>query len=207
MGLGNRGSSEITGRGLLAIAGRGSISQIKLEVNENYVVHPRLQPYFRSTVAIQAPNFFISTAGSGPWIVHFTRSNRAFPDRARIIYLAINGTLPVQFTNLVKETYLGRSRPVTILLQTRGGKSTDILTTRDINDIADTPAGALETRLPSTLGSSITTNSKLEPSTPQSDKKNTPLNFANVDRSGKVSFEKSEKSENSGAAVDQRAQT
>lgn len=45
-GLGNRGSSVITGRGLLAITGRGSISQIKLEVNENYVVHPRLVNQF-----------------------------------------------------------------------------------------------------------------------------------------------------------------
>ncbi|KAL9615528.1 MAG: hypothetical protein Q9167_000041 [Letrouitia subvulpina] len=96
--------------------------------------------------------------------------------------------------------------PVTILLQTRGGKSTDILTTRDVSDTADTAAGALETREASKVGNSTTTASKPETSTPQGDKKNTPLSFANVDRSGNVNFEKSEKSERSSAALDQRAQ-
>lgn len=35
------GSSEITGRGLFAIAGNGSIAQIVLEPGENYIAHPR----------------------------------------------------------------------------------------------------------------------------------------------------------------------
>lgn len=35
------GNSEITGRGLLAIAGQGSIYQVILDAGEEYIVHPR----------------------------------------------------------------------------------------------------------------------------------------------------------------------
>ena len=35
------GNSEITGRGLLAIAGQGSIYQVVLDTGEEYIVHPR----------------------------------------------------------------------------------------------------------------------------------------------------------------------
>lgn len=39
--LAHWGASQITGRGLLALVGRGSITQIELEAGESYVVHPR----------------------------------------------------------------------------------------------------------------------------------------------------------------------
>lgn len=39
--LAHWGSSEITGRGLFAIAGNGSIAQIVLDSGENYIAHPR----------------------------------------------------------------------------------------------------------------------------------------------------------------------
>lgn len=35
------GTSEVTGRGLLAIAGRGSVYQVVLKAGESYVFHPR----------------------------------------------------------------------------------------------------------------------------------------------------------------------
>ncbi|KAL8663278.1 MAG: hypothetical protein Q9202_004027 [Teloschistes flavicans] len=40
--LAHWGASLITGRGLLALAGRGSITQIDIGAGENYVAHPRL---------------------------------------------------------------------------------------------------------------------------------------------------------------------
>ncbi|KAL8633242.1 hypothetical protein Q9189_000963 [Teloschistes chrysophthalmus] len=42
MSLAHWGASHITGRGLLALAGRGSITQIEVETGESYVAHPRL---------------------------------------------------------------------------------------------------------------------------------------------------------------------
>lgn len=39
--LAHWGNSQVTGRGLLALAGRGSIAQIKLESRESYIAHPR----------------------------------------------------------------------------------------------------------------------------------------------------------------------
>lgn len=35
------GASEVTGRGLLAIVGRGSVYQVVLKAEESYVIHPR----------------------------------------------------------------------------------------------------------------------------------------------------------------------
>ena len=39
--LAHWGASMVTGRGLLALAGQGSISQILLREGETYIVHPR----------------------------------------------------------------------------------------------------------------------------------------------------------------------
>jgi hypothetical protein len=36
------GSSEVTGRGLLALVGRGQVHSIELKAGEQYVAHPRL---------------------------------------------------------------------------------------------------------------------------------------------------------------------
>ena len=35
------GASMVTGRGLLAIVGRGSVYQVVLKAEESYVIHPR----------------------------------------------------------------------------------------------------------------------------------------------------------------------
>ncbi len=42
--LAHWGNSSITGRGLLALAGRGSTVQVVLESKESYIVHPRFVP-------------------------------------------------------------------------------------------------------------------------------------------------------------------
>lgn len=39
--LAHWGNSSITGRGLLALAGRGSIAQVVLDSEESYIAHPR----------------------------------------------------------------------------------------------------------------------------------------------------------------------
>ena len=39
--LAHWGNTEITGRGLLALAGQGSIFKVRLEDEETYIVHPR----------------------------------------------------------------------------------------------------------------------------------------------------------------------
>lgn len=47
--LAHWGSSEVTGRGLLALSGRGSICELVLKTGEDYVAHPR---YVLSSFAI-----------------------------------------------------------------------------------------------------------------------------------------------------------
>jgi uncharacterized protein (AIM24 family) len=50
LGLDNWGNTYITGRGLLALAGKGQIYQVQVKAGENYVAHPRYM--IRSRVRI-----------------------------------------------------------------------------------------------------------------------------------------------------------
>lgn len=51
--LAHWGNSEVTGRGLLALSGRGSICELVLKTGEDYIAHPR---------SVHLP--FINTMGS-----------------------------------------------------------------------------------------------------------------------------------------------
>ncbi len=85
--------------------------------------------------------------------------------------------------------------PSTILVQSRGSRLTDVLTSRDVNEIADTPAGAVQ--------SAVTLISKKKDSAdppPESSQESTPkpsaspatrMMYASVDGEGRVKFQKS----------------
>ena len=79
---------------------------------------------------------------------------------------------------------------MTILLQTRASRVSDLLTTRDVNEIADTEPGAVQ--------SAVT----LEPKSEKREEEEKPpvpkqqalqMSYASVGRDGKVEFEKKEK--------------
>lgn len=149
MAFQNWGNTFLSGRGLVALVGKGQIYQISLKDGEEYVVHPGNvvaytqngippQPYrFRSSVLrLQVPSlgsllpdtrFFNEMKKSGLWnflaeALYKTRTwtrRNIWGDR---LFLQFKG-------------------PTTILLQSRGSRITDSLSSREINEIADTPAG------------------------------------------------------------------
>ena len=73
--------------------------------------------------------------------------------------------------------------PATILVQSRGAKISDVLTTRDVNEIADSPAGAVPQALamsPAEAGASMQSTTASP----------TSLSYASVSRQGTVKFDK-----------------
>ena len=77
--------------------------------------------------------------------------------------------------------------PATILIQSRAAAVSDVLSSQDVNEIADSPAGSVPTALavksPAEAGISARATS------PQSQA--TAVSFASVNRDGSVKFEKS----------------
>lgn len=75
--------------------------------------------------------------------------------------------------------------PGTILLQSRGAALRDVLTTRDVDELADSPAGSV----PKALGAQsaaepgVATPTTAPPTSP------TTLSYASVNREGSVKFD------------------
>ncbi|KAI6790556.1 hypothetical protein KC367_g8426 [Hortaea werneckii] len=102
------GQTHTTGRGLLALTGRGLIHQISLKQGEEYIVHPS--------------HVVAYTAGPSP------------PRPYRFKATSFRLQIPALFLHF--------TGPTQILLQSRGNSLRDSLSNRDVNEIADSPAGS-----------------------------------------------------------------
>lgn len=87
---------------------------------------------------------------------------------------------------ILMQLFLHFHGPATILVQSRGAALTDALTTRDVNEIADSPAGtvpkALAIQSPAEAGTS--TQAATAPQSP------TTMSYATVSQGGAVKFDK-----------------
>lgn len=127
--LAHWGSSSITGRGLLALAGRGSIAQIVLESEESYIAHPRfvrcskevlvLTPTIQqccrileeqaSAAAVSPEILILSSPDTQSQHVCAFSGYQILPGNARLNDVERVGKDISRSTNMVKEVYLGRS--------------------------------------------------------------------------------------------------
>lgn len=76
--------------------------------------------------------------------------------------------------------------PATILLQSRGSRLRDVLSTQEINDIADAPAGAVQVAMDENATRKQSRATSLPTQTPAK----TSMTFASVKPDGEVVFEK-----------------
>ncbi|GAB7360959.1 hypothetical protein MBLNU230_g0942t1 [Neophaeotheca triangularis] len=191
MSLAHWGSTSVTGRGLLALSGKGQIHQITLKTGESYVVHPSNliayammqnppQPYrFKSNLLrFQVPSmtawlpdtrFWRTMRESTAW--NFIR-NSAFVLRTWARKTIWGDRLFLQFQG-----------PANLLIQSRGSSLTDAL---DVNEIADSPAGSLSLKAheksPAEAGAQTSRPSTAPTPT---------MGYASVSQDGKVEFQKS----------------
>ncbi|RAL09661.1 AIM24 family protein [Aspergillus homomorphus CBS 101889] len=152
LSLAHWGSSEVTGRGLLALIGNGQLYSVELKAGEQYIVHPSNvvaytisshppRPYrFKSTTLkfqvpglkslpnfIQGSKFLQAMSESDTWkstmkLVHKLRTWSRMTIWGDRLFLQFDG-------------------PTTILLQTRGPRINEVLTTHEVNEIASAPRG------------------------------------------------------------------
>ncbi|MCJ1424433.1 Altered inheritance of mitochondria protein 24, mitochondrial [Sticta canariensis] len=143
------GNSEITGRGLLAIAGQGSIYQVVLDAGEEYCVHPSNvigytinstppSPYRlnSSSFRLQTPN--ISITSFFPSIKFFRVMQETLTWQA-IRKLLLNLRTWTRRTIWGDRLFLEFHGPTKILLQSRASRLSDMITREEVDAIADGP--------------------------------------------------------------------
>ncbi|GAM85732.1 hypothetical protein ANO11243_037400 [Dothideomycetidae sp. 11243] len=194
MSIAHWGNTRVTGRGLVCLSGKGQIYQVMLRAGEEYVVHPgnvvaysvmknAPQPYrFKSSsMRLQIPNpitllpdtrFFRIMRESQLWrfLAGFSFTIRTWARRS-----VFGDRLFLRFEG-----------PANILIQARGNSLTEALTNRDVSEIADAPAGAVQ-QARQISDASAHSASVVSPSQPIAA---TTTSYASVRPDGKVQFEK-----------------
>jgi len=193
MSLTHWGNSKVTGRGLVALAGPGQVYQVTLKAGEEYVAHPG--------------NVVAYTITQHPPLPYRFKSSQL---RFQVPSIGLSALLPdVKFFRVMRETgtwkgvtnflftlrtsarrtiwgdrlFLQFQGPTTILLSSRASRISDVLTSRDVNEIADTQAGVVQ--------SAVTLASKPKDAFIEKQITDIPTGFhvAEVKRDGKVKFE------------------
>lgn len=194
MSLAHWGNSEVTGRGLVALAGPGQIYQVTLKAGEQYVAHPANvvaytvtqhppQPYrFKSSnLRFQVPDLGFGSMLSK---IKFFRVMKETDTWTGIRQLLFNFRTAARRTIWGDRLFMQFHGPTIILVSSRASRVSDVLTSRDINEIADSPPGAVQ--------SAVTLAAKPEENeTASQSRADVPTGFhvADVSRDGKVKFD------------------
>ncbi|RDW77268.1 hypothetical protein BP6252_05321 [Coleophoma cylindrospora] len=194
MSLAHWGNSKVTGRGLVALAGPGQVYQITLKAGEEYVAHPgnvvaytitqhpplpyRLKS---SSLRFQIPSLGLSRLVSD---VKFFRVMQTTDTWKSVTRLLFNLRTSARRTIWGDGLFLKFHGPTTILLSSRASRISDVLTSRDVNEIADSPAGAVQSAV------TLATKPKEEATAPskQASVKPTGFHVAEVTHGGEVKF-------------------
>ncbi|POR34899.1 Altered inheritance of mitochondria protein 24, mitochondrial [Tolypocladium paradoxum] len=195
LSLAHWGSTHLTGRGLAALSAPGQIYQLTLSEGEEFVAHPGSvvaysvsrsppQPFrFKSSsLRLQVPSLT-------SWIPdsEFMKNMRKTDTYKLLARTLFSLRTMTRRTIWGDRLFLQFKGPATILLSSRGVRIADALSSEQVNEIADSPAGALPKALEaagqergqgSTEGAAATVEQA--PSA---------VHVASVRRDGKVTFE------------------
>jgi uncharacterized protein (AIM24 family) len=199
LGLAHWGNTYITGRGLLALAGSGQIYQVQLKAGESYVAHPS--------------NVLAYTASHPPLPFRFKSSNLRFqiPDLGfgslvqnvkffRVMSATATWRTIASMFHTVK-TWLRRSiwgdrlflqfeGPTTMLLQSRASRISDVLSLKDVDEIASSTPGAVQDAVARKIKEEIKEISSGDPVASQTPVASEPtVRYATV-KEGKAVFDK-----------------
>lgn len=143
------GSTHLTGRGLAALSSPGQIYQLTLAEGEEFVAHPssvvaytvtRSPPApfrFKSSILrLQVPSF--PTGLANVEFFRVMRTTKTYKTIARLLY---NLRTSLRRTIWGDRLFLQFKGPATLLMSSRGVRLSDSLTSADVNEIADAPAG------------------------------------------------------------------
>lgn len=194
MSIAHWGNTEVTGRGLVALAGPGQTYQISLKAGEEYVAHPGNVVAY--TITQHPPLPYRLKSSSLRFQIPSINFSRFLPD-TKFFRVMKESTILKYLSKIMyslrtsaRRTIWGDSLflqfhgPTTILMSSRASRVSDVLTNRDVNEIADSEAGAVQSAV--TLASTPKAEIDTKPAT-----SNVPtgFHFATVGKEGKVQFE------------------
>ncbi|KAH7029282.1 mitochondrial biogenesis AIM24-domain-containing protein [Microdochium trichocladiopsis] len=148
------GSSELTGRGLVALTAPGHIYELTLSEGEDFVAHPSHvvaytigrhvpQPFrFKSSsrINLQVPAT-VSTWFSDVQFIQQLRTSQAYQYLARALY---NLRTVARRSIWGDRLFLQFQGPARILMSSRGVRVQDSLTSAEVNEIADAPPAGVK---------------------------------------------------------------
>ncbi|RAH74789.1 AIM24 family protein [Aspergillus aculeatinus CBS 121060] len=156
LSLAHWGSSEVTGRGLLALVGNGQLYSVELKAGEQYIVHPSNvvaytissnppRPYrFKSTtLKLQVPGlknlpaFIQSYIQSSKFLQAMSEAD-TWKSTMKLVHRLRTWS---RMTIWGDRLFLQFDGPTTILLQTRGPRINEVLTKHEVNELASAPRG------------------------------------------------------------------
>lgn len=200
MSLAHWGNTIVTGRGLVALTAPGNTYQVTLSSDEHYVAHPSNVLAYTINSYPPQPYRFMSTSlrFQLPNLSTYLPNTRFFREmRNTSAYIFIANTMHTLRTWTRRtiwgdRLFLRFQGPTTILLQSRGSRIRDVLTSRDANEIANAPAGIVQQSPTLSMGNHISAQSS------QADKAtisgqhvtSTKMSYASVGKTGNVSFSK-----------------
>jgi len=187
------GNTKVTGRGLAAVAGSGQIYQLKLQPGEKYVAHPgnviaytisRTAPvpyrFKSSNLRFQLPDMNFSAILPDVKFFRVMKESATWKAVAKVLF---NLRTVARRTIWGDKLFLQFQGPMTILLSSRAARMSDVLTKREVDEIADTEAGVVQ--------SAVTLASTPKEVASTKEIKDVPTGFkiATVGKEGGVKFE------------------
>ncbi|KAI9797996.1 MAG: Altered inheritance of mitochondria protein 24, mitochondrial, partial [Piccolia ochrophora] len=195
------GNTECAGRGLLALAGQGQIYEIVLKAEEEYIVHPSnvvaytITPsppmpfrFKSSTFRLQIPHLGFSSVLPASKFLQMIRASGAWKGLAKSYYFLRTWARRSIWGDRLFLRFQG---PATILLQSRAARVSDVLTAREVDELAESPPGTVQSAMIS-MDRQAEKESEQKRSTTRSGDLPTRLSTASVGPGGKVEFEDAE---------------
>ncbi|OKP11232.1 Altered inheritance of mitochondria protein 24, mitochondrial [Penicillium subrubescens] len=152
LSLAHWGSSAVTGRGLIALVGQGQVYSVELKDGEQYVAHPSHivaytmssnppRPYrFKSTtLSFQVPGLkTLPRLLQGNKFIRDVSDSKAWKNTMSFLHKLRTWS---RMTIWGDRLFLQFDGPATILMQSRGPRVNDILSERQVTELADAPRG------------------------------------------------------------------
>ncbi|KAI0154704.1 mitochondrial biogenesis AIM24-domain-containing protein [Xylariaceae sp. FL1272] len=189
--LAHWGSSELTGRGLAALSAPGHIYQISLSEDEEFIAHPTNVVAYTMTKNPPLPFRFKSSSirFQVPSLTAWLETTKFFQNMRQTETYKLFSRLMYTLRTATRRTiwgdrlFLQFRGPMTILMSSRGSRISDVLTSADVNEIADAPAGVVPAAV------ELAARPKAPEPVAEKREQEVRVNVASVDKDGKVHFE------------------
>ncbi|KAK2757708.1 Altered inheritance of mitochondria protein 24, mitochondrial [Arachnomyces sp. PD_36] len=208
LSLAHWGNSLVTGRGLVALVGQGQVYTAELKAGEQYIAHPsnvvaytttstppRPYRFKSSTLRFQVPNLGVGKLLSNTTFIENMSKSDTWKTLMTVVHHLKTWS---RRTIWGDRLFLQFDGPTTILLQSRAPRVNDVLSNREVNEIASAPPGVTQAAIDKVVGR----DSEEEPvpkresvDAAKMETKGFQQSIASVRKDGRVEFQPPEKTQ------------